>query len=172
MGTEERGRGAPYRIALAVALGVGAWLVWDLAEDGLHFEHPWALALLAAMPLVGWRAVHHEARGLVTLSFSRGSDLESLVPAQGPWARLRGMPVAFRLVAVALLAVALARPQTYRPSGEIELEGIDIMLVLDLSNSMQETDLAPDRLGAAKLVIDHFISRRRNDRIGLVVFGR
>jgi Ca-activated chloride channel family protein len=155
-----------------VALGVAAWLAVDLAKDGLRLERPWALLLLLAAPLVALFAVHRESRGLVTLSFSRGADVESLAVARGFWARFRGAPVAFRLVALALLAVALARPRTYRPSGEIELQGIDIMLVLDLSNSMQDRDLVPDRLSAAKHVIDDFIVRRKSDRIGLVVFGR
>ena len=169
---ERRWEGAPYRIALVVALGIASWLAWDFSDEGLRLERPWALALLAAVPVAAWRAVHREAHSLTTLSFSRDADLEAAAPAQGLWARLRGMPMAFRIVALGLVAVALSGPQTYQPSGEIDLEGIDIMLVLDLSNSMQETDLVPDRIGAAKRVIDEFITRRRNDRIGLVVFGR
>ena len=76
------------------------------------------------------------------------------------------------MVTLALLAVALARPQSYRPIDTIETEGIDICIVLDLSESMREQDLEPDRIGAAKRVIADFISRRHSDRIGLVVFGR
>jgi len=144
----------------------------DLHDEGLRLDRPWALLLLAALPLIAWRAIHGEARRAATLAVSRGADLDAVAPAQGGWARWRGLPVGLRLVAAALIVVALARPQTYAPSGDIELEGIDIMLVLDLSNSMMETDLLPDRLGAAKRVIDDFISRRGNDRIGLVVFGR
>jgi Ca-activated chloride channel homolog len=159
-------------VALLAALAIAGALAWDLGGEGLRFERPWALLLLLAIPLAAWRSIHREPRTRATLAFSRGEDLDAVAPAQGLWARLRGTPAALRLVALVLVVVALARPQTYRPSGEIELSGIDIMLVLDLSNSMQETDLAPDRLGAAKGVIDDFIARRRNDRIGLVVFGR
>ena len=52
------------------------------------------------------------------------------------------------------------------------MEGIDIVISLDLSGSMQETDLVPNRLEAAKTVIQDFVRRRPTDRIGLVVFGR
>jgi len=77
-----------------------------------------------------------------------------------------------RVVALALLALALARPQTRDRGARVEVEGLDIMLALDLSNSMEAMDLMPNRLEAAKKVIDRFIARRRSDRIGLVVFGK
>jgi Ca-activated chloride channel homolog len=73
-------------------------------------------------------------------------------------------------VAVGLLALALARPQTYARE-VVELEGIDIMIVLDLSRSMSERDLRRNRLDAAQRTIRQFITRR-NDRVGLVIFGR
>src|SRR5262249_26972515 len=77
-----------------------------------------------------------------------------------------------RLSAVGLCVFALARPQTTSPDKDVEVEGIDIVIALDLSNSMEETDVVPNRIEAAKQVIDDFVKRRRNDRIGLVVFGR
>jgi len=77
-----------------------------------------------------------------------------------------------RLAAVVLIGVALARPQSSRASDDLELEGIDIVIALDMSGSMQETDLVPNRLEAAKLVIQDFVRHRPSDRIGLVVFGR
>jgi Ca-activated chloride channel family protein len=80
--------------------------------------------------------------------------------------------VVLRLLAVVLLGVVLARPQTARPDDDLEVEGIDIVISLDLSGSMQETDLLPNRLDAAKAVIRNFVQRRPTDRLGLVVFGR
>jgi Ca-activated chloride channel family protein len=77
-----------------------------------------------------------------------------------------------RLAAVVLIAVAAARPQSTRTTEDLEVEGIDIVIALDLSGSMQETDLVPNRLEAAKAVIKDFVRRRPTDRIGLVVFGR
>jgi Ca-activated chloride channel family protein len=82
------------------------------------------------------------------------------------------LPGALRLCAVVLLAVALARPQRVDAPETLELSGIDIVLVLDMSGSMRAADLQPTRLQAAKEVIDNFIQRRRTDRIGFVVFGR
>ena len=87
-------------------------------------------------------------------------------------ARLRDLPTVLRLAAVVLIGIALARPQSTRATDDLELEGIDIVISLDLSGSMQETDLAPNRLEAAKVVIRDFVRRRPTDRIGLVVFGR
>jgi Ca-activated chloride channel family protein len=77
-----------------------------------------------------------------------------------------------RLATVALVGLALARPQTSRVDDDLELEGIDIVIALDVSGSMEETDLIPNRLDAAKAVIEDFVRRRRSDRIGLVVFAR
>ena len=77
-----------------------------------------------------------------------------------------------RLFAVLSIALALARPQTSRVRDDLELEGIDIVIALDVSGSMQETDLVPNRLDAAKMVIDRFVRRRPNDRLGLVVFAK
>ena len=87
-------------------------------------------------------------------------------------ARLRDLPTVLRLAAVVLLVVAAARPQSTRAADDLEVEGIDIVIALDLSGSMQETDLVPNRLEAAKAVIQDFVRRRPTDRIGLVVFGR
>ena len=55
---------------------------------------------------------------------------------------------------------------------DLELEGIDIVIALDLSGSMTETDLVPNRMEAAKMVIQDFVRRRPSERIGLVIFGR
>jgi Ca-activated chloride channel family protein len=76
-----------------------------------------------------------------------------------------------RIVAVATICVAIARPE--RPGADVaEVEGIDIVIALDVSNSMSERDLAPNRLAAAKAVLQKFVKPRQSDRIGLVIFGR
>jgi Ca-activated chloride channel family protein len=77
-----------------------------------------------------------------------------------------------RLLVVVLVGGALARPQSAHRDDNIELDGIDMVVTLDLSGSMEETDLVPNRLEAAKAVIEAFVKRRPSDRIGLVVFGR
>jgi len=104
----------------------------------------------------------------------RYSDL-NLVRRVKPTFRLKErhiLPV-LRAMAIVLLAFALARPQSGRKGQEISSEGIDIMLVLDISGSMRAEDFKPhNRLYVAKQVIKEFIEGRQSDRIGLVVFSR
>ncbi|MFH1214277.1 MAG: VWA domain-containing protein [Candidatus Neomarinimicrobiota bacterium] len=76
-----------------------------------------------------------------------------------------------KLLGIALLIIALARPQSGNTLREFTTEGIDIMLVLDISSSMRAIDFRPNRLEAAKSVAREFIEGRQNDRIGLVVFA-
>jgi len=86
--------------------------------------------------------------------------------------RLKYLPNILRMLAVALLIIALARPQNFQSGENVYSEGIDIAMVLDISGSMLAEDLKPNRLDAAKGVIDEFIQARTSDRIGLVVFAR
>lgn len=76
-----------------------------------------------------------------------------------------------RLFALALLIIALARPQTVSSRQNIEIEGIDIVMALDVSGSMLARDFDPDRLEAAKEVANDFIQKRPNDRVCLVIFS-
>ena len=76
-----------------------------------------------------------------------------------------------RIIAVALLIIVLARPQSTDKFQDVSTEGIDIMLALDISGSMLARDFKPDRLEASKDVATEFISGRPYDRIGLVVFS-
>ena len=81
------------------------------------------------------------------------------------------LPV-IRLVALALIIVALSRPQIVNARNVIKGEGLDIALAVDISGSMASLDFEPNnRLEAAKLVIDDFISQRPYDRIGVTVFA-
>jgi len=70
-----------------------------------------------------------------------------------------------------LMCIALGRPQSVKQSRNIEREGIDIVISLDLSQSMLQDDFSPNRLEAAKRVIEGFVKKRPDDRIALVVFG-
>ncbi|TVR73279.1 MAG: VWA domain-containing protein [Marinilabiliales bacterium] len=78
---------------------------------------------------------------------------------------------AFRMIAAAFLVIVLARPQTHDIWEEIETEGIDIMIALDISSSMLAEDFKPNRMEAARDIATEFIAGRRNDRIGLVIFS-
>ncbi len=85
--------------------------------------------------------------------------------------RLRHLPFVFRLVALALVIIALARPQSTSKGQNVYSEGIDIVLALDISGSMLAEDFQPNRIEAAKNVAQEFIDGRTNDRIGLVIFS-
>lgn len=142
----------------------------------MTFAAPWLLLLLpllALLPLWHWR--RPAPRPVLAVA-----DLGLLAAAQGERAswriRLRWLPAALRIAAVALLIVAVARPQRGLAVTSIPEEGIDIALAFDVSGSMSErTQLAggglgPTRLDAAKDVIQDFVDTLEGDRVGLVIF--
>ena len=85
--------------------------------------------------------------------------------------RMIHLPMIMRCVAFALIVCALARPQTHSAWDEKTVEGIEIMLAMDVSTSMLAEDLRPNRMEAAKDVAASFISDRANDNIGLTIFA-
>ncbi len=136
----------------------------------IRFAEPWAFAL--AIPLVAlavW-VIRSRRRLAPKLTFSS----TELAAAGRPTIRtaLRTFPRGLLLAAVGLLIVALARPQTPWSERRRLLEGIDIMLVLDVSESMRALDFRPNRLEKAKEVVKEFILGRVEDQIGLVIFGQ
>ncbi len=145
-------------------------LAWHLGSGVRHvmWARPtWALGALLPVLAVVWRVFRSPRPA--TLRFSRVRSLQRLKVS---WAaRLVHLPDGLRLAAALLVVVALARPQSSRGNDRIHHEGIDIVIVLDLSDSMETPDMVPNRLGAAQAVIDDFIRRRPRDRIGLVAFG-
>jgi Ca-activated chloride channel family protein len=161
-------------------LGFGAFvaalivlLLGLVLGEGLRhvvFASPWLLAALL-VPVLGMAVRAATAPKPATLRFSRKRSLMRLGGGGGVAARLADLPDGLRLAAALLLVLAAARPQSTRMSERLEHEGIDIAVVLDLSESMASDDIYPNRLSAAKLVIDDFIARRPNDRIALVGFG-
>ena len=139
--------------------------------SALSFESPWLLFLLLAVPLLA--AIPHLWRRRMGPPAMRYADT-SLVSAGGRSLRLRLMPwvSTLRFIALALVIVAAARPQIADAREVIRGEGVDIAIAVDISGSMGQTDFAPHRLGAAKLIIAEFIEERQYDRIGLVVFSQ
>ena len=85
--------------------------------------------------------------------------------------RLIGLPTLLRIVTFVFVVFVLARPQTHNSWGERTVEGIDIMLAMDVSTSMLAEDLKPNRIEAAKNVASEFISGRPDDNIGLTIFA-
>lgn len=136
----------------------------------MTFRDP--LLLLALVPVLVAAAVMLRV-GLRSRPAARYPTLSSFA-ALGPSPAVllhRILPFA-RLLALALLVVAFARPQRVEHEQEIRTEGIDIMLALDVSGSMQAEDFKPkNRLHVAKAVVSEFLDLIRNDRVGLVVFA-
>lgn len=134
----------------------------------LRFDDPAVLALLLLIPALVWLRVGRRSRS-GSIRFSRVAEARAASPRGSPL--VRWTPPALRALALAAFVVALARPQTTISSENVLTEGIDIVLVLDVSTSMLAEDLEPNRLGAAKTVAADFVAGRRNDRIGLVAFA-
>ena len=135
----------------------------------ITFAHPavlWLLLLLVPMAL--WFFMPARKREPAV----RMATTEMFRRAPQTWRnRLRHLPFFLRMLAVAMVICVLARPQSDTALTEREREGIDIMLVMDISVSMLEQDLTPNRLEAAKLVASEFVSNRSSDNIGLTLFA-
>ncbi|MCX7016997.1 MAG: VWA domain-containing protein [Candidatus Sumerlaeota bacterium] len=135
----------------------------------VRFLHPLYFALLPVVAgLAAWRfRSRRTARGAV-----RFSDLKH-IRALRPTLMLRLRPVvhALRLAALGFFIVAMARPQLGWRERSINEYGVDIMIALDISGSMQLQDFNPNRLEAAKRVTCQFLDGRKTDRIGVVIFG-
>lgn len=99
------------------------------------------------------------------------SSLKSFRNTQSFKNNLRYTPLAIRMLALAAIITALARPQSHNDERNIEGEGIDIVLCIDVSGSMLAQDFHPNRLEAAKMVAEDFVRNRPADRIGLVIFA-
>ena len=126
-----------------------------------------ALVLIAGGVIVAMIVFYLQRWRTAAMAFSQ----VGLVGERGFGSWLADIPGVLRVLAVVSLAIALARPETYRTIERVE-DAIDIMIVVDMSKSMEETDLPRDRLDAAQRVIRRFLRRTKNDRVGLVIFGQ
>lgn len=131
------------------------------------WENSWMLWFLLAVPvvfLVRW-LIRQNTNQKLSVAITR-QDLHA-----SPLALLRLIPDILMFLTLALLITGLARPQKSNEKVEQWTEGIDIMIALDISQSMLIEDFVPNRLEAAKDVAKNFIDGRVQDRIGLVVFA-
>jgi len=136
----------------------------------LRFATPWLLLLLIIPALLVLLPLLNQRRRLPgTLQYSDLRLTNHLSPSLRQ--RARFILPALRLIALVLLIVAVARPQSGRAREIISGEGVDIAIVLDISGSMAALDFDPNRLNAARNVIHEFIDSRQYDRIGLVIFA-
>lgn len=134
------------------------------------FANPTYLYLLLLLvPLIGWYIYKlHKSQASLQVSSSEAFQL----PGTSSWkVYMRHLPFVLRMLAIALLIVVLARPQSTNSWQNSSTVGIDIVMAMDISTSMLAEDLKPNRLEAAKDVAASFINGRQNDNIGLVVFA-
>jgi Ca-activated chloride channel family protein len=137
--------------------------------SSVTFAYPWVLFFLFIVPLM---LVWHWFIGQKRQPSITYSSLKIFNSFPSTWKeKFRHIPIILRALAIGLLIVALARPQSYSSGQNVTTEGIDIVMALDISGSMISEDLKPNRVEAAKKVIDNFIDGRPNDRIGLVIFA-
>ncbi len=135
--------------------------------ENFDWQNPLWLYLIPAIPIlliVRW-LIALQFRQNLPIALSK-SNLKS-----DPISYLRFIPALFFLLAAIAVIVAMARPQTTNEQVEQWSEGIDIMLTIDISESMRIEDFKPNRLEAAKEVATDFVSGRFQDRIGLVIFS-
>lgn len=135
----------------------------------MTFAYPELLWLLILLPLIATWYILQARKTSATMTIS------SLKPFEGGRRGLRvylrhSLPI-LRALSVGFLIIALARPQNTNSWQKDSIEGIDIMLAMDVSGSMQAMDFKPNRLEAAKDVAISFINNRPNDNIGMVTFA-
>lgn len=126
------------------------------------------LLLLLLIPYLIWYLLHRKT----SEPTMRMSDTHAYQYApKSLRVRLMWLPMLLRIIVFVLVVVILARPQTHSNWGSRTVEGIDIMLAMDVSTSMLAEDLKPNRIEAAKSVASEFISGRPDDNIGLTIFA-
>ncbi len=135
----------------------------------VHFASPSFLYGLLLIPLLIAWYMRRNQEDVADLRYSTLSPFAGLRPTLKE--RLHHLPFILRLGVIIFLIVALARPQTSSSAENVYTEGIDIVLLLDISGSMLAEDFTPNRIEAAKQVAQDFIDGRQHDRIGLVIFA-
>jgi Ca-activated chloride channel family protein len=135
----------------------------------MRFADTLFLLALLVVPFIVRHFRERSAQKQGSLRFSNVSRLKGTLPS-GLVKVYRFLPL-LRILIIVLLILGLARPQSNKGDESITTEGIDIILTLDVSGSMQAEDFTPNRLEAAKKVAADFIRGRKNDRIGLVIFA-
>lgn len=134
----------------------------------MTFAQPLWLLLLLLLPLLVYQYRREARRRHVTLQVSRLTAMKGVKT----WVVYARNWIQFiRWLVLALVIVAMARPQRLWHEQQIEAESIDIMMVMDVSPSMLSKDFRPDRLTVAKEVAASFVGRRPYDQLGLVVFS-
>lgn len=137
--------------------------------NNITFLHPFFFWLLLLLPIVAFVWFKNKQKQKVALKIS---SIEGFKNKPTLLTRLQPVFLVLRLLALAALIVALARPQTVDTSSKTKsTNGVDIVLAMDVSGSMLAKDLKPNRMEALKVVASDFVKERVNDRMGLVVYA-
>ena len=137
--------------------------------EGIELANPEYLWGLTLLPLVIFWYIYKRKYQQARLTISSVKGFEGV---SSNLARFQPVLFLFRISALALVVLALARPQTVDISSRTKTnKGIDIVMAIDVSSSMLAQDLKPNRLNALKEVASDFIDDRQNDRIGLVIYA-
>ncbi len=135
----------------------------------ISFAWPAFLFLLLILPLVvAWHVLRYK-KSSADMLYVHSAFIRQSVKTIRTY--LMHLPFVLRVLALAFLILALARPQSTSSRHDISIEGIDIMIALDISGSMLAEDFSPNRMEAAKQTAIEFIGMRSNDRIGMSVFS-
>lgn len=133
-----------------------------------EFLHPWFLLLLLLLPFLWWWKYKSKKTSNSKVRFPHVGSIPNIRSFKGTL--LKNLPW-LRYIGLGALIIALARPQLVLKEEEVKAEGIDIIMVMDLSSSMLAQDFKPDRLTVSKEMAQDFIDKRTYDRVGLVVFA-
>lgn len=159
------------RIAKAIyflLLNLLCFILWQVTAYAFEFKNPEYLWFLVVLPALSIWLVFRKQDVGQSIALSSFSQLYT----KGiDWlAFFRPSILLFRYIAICALCLAIARPQSKDSYQNANVEGVDIMVALDISASMLAKDFEPNRLEASKNVAIDFINKRENDRIGLVVY--
>lgn len=148
------------------------WFHWKWFDpkflQELHWENPIFLYIIPAIPLL------YLIRGIINFGLRQKLDI-ALFPGDNNRSSIVGtirfIPYLFFIAFITFILIALARPQESNKRISFSTDGVDIIYLLDISESMLLEDLKPTRLEASKKILKSFTDKRSNDRIGLVVFS-
>ncbi len=136
--------------------------------NDIQFAHPYYLWLLLLLPILLFWHLFFRKKNITSFNFSNTKPFEK---TNRSWRQyLLNVPTVLRMLTLAFIIVAIARPQSSSRAQNVTTEGISIVLALDISESMLAEDFKPNRIEAAKKVAIDFIEGRPTDQIGLVVF--
>ena len=135
----------------------------------IEFTYPAFFYALAILPLMAAWYLWEGRKGTAPLKLSGFENLDERMGSSRVW--MRHLLALLRMLVIALIIVVLARPQSSNQWEQVTTEGIDIVLCMDVSGSMQAMDFRPNRLEASKNVGIEFVNARQDDRFGLVVFA-